>query len=202
MKIVTIIYKGEATQYEYEPVESAQERIKKAEEDAIANIVDTTQSVGTGKYLREGAFGLGTRRGVAALEGDLNELSRTQFFVASQDELPTEWGQTEQIGGLVVNRGHRPLALFFRNNPNLYVSHRSSAAWTQPYLLQTEYNTRTDKNNVLHSGTGTPINTLNVSDMSDTVVDRDDVTVTSGAVYRALDELRAEIALLKGKLNE
>lgn len=54
------------------------------------------------------------------------------------------------------------------------------------HKLYSNINTRTDKNNVLHAGTTTPINTLNVSDMSQEVINNDLLTVTSGAVYRAL----------------
>lgn len=65
-----------------------------------------------------------------------------------------------------------------------------SGQFTKFSVMQNDINTRTDKNNVLHSGTGTPLNTLNVSDMVQDVVNRDDVTVTSGAVYRGLAKKR------------
>lgn len=207
-------------------VTNAQGRIKKAEDDAVDRLNKVngmtndeliSKSVGVGKWLREksakldymrdtgtyystapttpferGAYGTLTKRYLEeGADGIVFEGSKTDFV---HFDIQSAFGSTADE--LLTVRDLRGF--------NAYCSYRrdTGSKWNGLALFYNSKNTRTDKNNVLHSGTGTPINTLNVSDMADTVVNREDMTVTSGAVYRAIQELKAEIALLKGKSYE
>lgn len=167
----------------------AQEALDKATEGGMSESELISKSVGTDKWMREGAYGIGTLD------------NRYGYQTGSLDKyLYMQSGIVNGLGGGDFN-AYYPFLLARRYTSNItaigantttinFATYSAnSRQWTQGFT-HTNLNARADKNNVLHSGTGTPINTLNVSDMADTVVDSDDVTVTSGAVYRALDNKR------------
>jgi len=112
-------------------------------------------------------------------DSSLNRGSRT----GSEAGILMNWSST----GL----GRRQFIISMNQNGNMYSFNSSGVhEWK---MVWSENNTRTDKNGVIFSGTKTPVNTLNVNDMSQQVIDNDSVTVTSGAVHRAINSLKNNI---------
>lgn len=180
-------------------VTNAQGRIKKAEDDAIANIVDTTQSVGTGKYLREGAYGWGGTAMPLTRIGD--PINRNGFYRMFADFGHFHYGSALNMQYNAASSTLFGVKSVTSNTPEFIAVHDNSNGDPAVVRFMTSGNTYPDSNGVLHNSSNS-IDALNTSDMADTVVDNDLITVTSGAVYRAIQELKAEIALLKGKSYE
>lgn len=172
-------------------VNNAQGRIQKAENDAVNRLNNIngitndeliSKSTGAGKWLREGAYGVGS------------------YFLGVNDTLLA--GSFGGFGNYSILRSFRTSGVGFELR-NFYSQDRFelrrfyNSSWQPSVEIKHSKNTTQDINGVLHNGTITPINTLNTSDMSDTVVNRDDLTVTSGAVYRAIKELREIIDNIK-----
>lgn len=131
-----------------------------------------SKSVGAGKWMREGAFGVG------------------RSFLGADDTLLT--GTLGGFGNYSLMRSFRTGGVGFElrnfySQDKFEMRRHYSGTWQPAVELYHSKNTVADKNGVLHKGTTTPLNTLNTSDMSQEVVDNDLFTVTSGAVYRALE---------------
>lgn len=111
-----------------------------------------------GDVMAVGSFGLGSNGlAEAKLAGSS---TRTQFFAIMGGQAPEEWGVNESVGGVIINRGSRPLAIFFGNRAELKMSHFDSNGWNTPVTVYHNrsrdiYATTTaDPANVVVAGTG------------------------------------------------
>lgn len=180
----------------------AREALDKAQEGGITEPELINKSVGSGKWMREGV----SKRDFLSTESEYITPSNVSEFkvgdsvFTSKDVIVANHPELGAIQGYWFNLNVQKLS--FVGDEEIYISNArgislyratrrsSDGSWGNLTSILTDKNTTTDKSNVLHSGTRTPIDTLNVSDMAQDVVNRDDLTVTSGAVYRGLTKKR------------
>lgn len=161
---------------------------------------DKLEFVGNGKVMREGAYGVGTTDNrYGYLEGGLDGIHQKESGIYSGTGVG---GFNAYYPFIMMRRYSNNISLIGANSTTInFASYALNIGeWEIGYTF-TNKNTRTDKNGVLHATTGTPINTLNVSDMSQSVVNRDDITVTSGAVFRADNALSTRITTAQSKAD-
>lgn len=163
---------------------------------------DKQETVGnnTGKVMREGAYGLGS----VSSANDYN-LS-IDYNIESSDVLQngfyrvaggsTGFPSHKASGDSLIKNGWggthwSALHLSLQNRLSMYSMRNDvSQGWVE---FLSDGNTTTDKNGVIFTGSKSPIDTLNVSDMADTVINNDALTVTAGAVYRKAGSIESQI---------
>lgn len=165
--------------------------------NAWKRVQESLTFVGDGpEVMKKGAFGLGKLRSEhVTFPAETPNDERIRTLMLKENGIYRIFGNVGSSHNSAILTMHSSdadteiSALFavdmYRNRASLAFK----AGANRPIIqadVYTTINTRTDKNNVLHAGTTTPINTLNVSDMSQEVINNDLLTVTSGAVYRAL----------------
>jgi len=148
---------------------------------------DKLEFIGSGKVMKEGAYGVGQ---IGATGGQFiytypsskTNLSPTSivhapsFNTVSQE---SSGAPASEYAGINISRELRPVEIGVSGrggNAKLWFKgFSSSTSNVNDYIeVYQNKNTKTDKNGVLHATTSTPVNTLNVSDMSQSVVNRDD----------------------------
>lgn len=149
----------------------------------------TQETIGSGKVMREGAYGFGGFEMPKTIDGD--PIDKNGFYRIFYNSGSFHYGSalnmqySESIHTLFgVKSVSFKIPEFIADHYNGKDAERVTVAF------HTTGNTIPDKNGVLHVGTRKPVDTLNTSDMVDTVVNNDELTVTSGSVYRALDKKR------------
>lgn len=189
----TEYYKGSVVTYNNEAWISKKDKPSGAPENAQNDwkLVIAGEYVGTGRWMREGAYGLGggvyaTTLSVPTIE----EITGNKTAIVNNNHDESFNRNSYGIFFKHIDGYQGYLGAGWTSGNNDITFHSVTPTYSKVVKILTDKNTRTDKNNVLHSGTKTPIDTLNVSDMAQDVVNRDDVTVTSGAVYRGLAKKR------------
>ncbi|WP_339119215.1 hypothetical protein [Halomonas sp. BMC6] len=103
----------------------------------VQSLVDTLGGRGvvggSGALMAQGAFGLGlanqTHENTSFGEA-FSTSSPSQFFNFANSDFSEIGLSDNSYGGVLVNRGTRPLALLFPNSPRLFMSHRNSSEWS------------------------------------------------------------------------
>ena len=159
-----------------------------------------SKSVGSSKWMREGAYGLG---GLKSLPFTTPSLCQPSGFYYSANTSPVagsffiDLKHSDSQAGFRISNAHYSDKFYMTagDNRGEPLSFRPSC------LLLHDRNTFPDTNGYLNTSKN-PIATLTTSDMADTVVDNDLLTVTSGAVFRAIKQLTDQIISLETRVRE
>lgn len=158
-----------------------------------------SKSVGSGKWMREGAYGFGGLEMPVIRVGDAidrNGLYRMFGSFGHFNYGPALNLQYDKVHSTLF--GVRSVT---KEVPEFIAVHDNAKGDPVKVDFLTSGNTFPDSNGVLHNSRN-PIDTLNVSDMADTVVDNDLLTVTSGAVFRVIKQLTDQIISLETRVRE
>lgn len=158
-----------------------------------------SKSVGSGKWMREGAYGYGGLEMPVTRVGDT--INRNGLYRMLGDFGHFNYGPALNLQYTVRYSTLFGVKSAIKEVPEFIAVHDNANGDPVVVDFWTSGNTFPDSNGALHNSRN-PIDTLNTSDMTDTVVDNDLLTVTSGAVFRAIKQLTDQIISLEARVRE